>query len=256
MQADIRAKIQIEDLTVRYSDGTESLRGITMGLYANQINVLFGPAGGGKSTLLRTLNRLNDQADVVTQTGRVLLDGEDIMASGYDVIRLRRRVGIVFARPVPLPMTIYQNITYGLELAGIRNRQELDTVVERSLKQAALWDEVGNRLHDPAHALSGGQQQRLCLARSLALQPEVILLDEPTSGLDPISTGKVEQTLQHLKATYTIVIVPHSIQQAARVADWAAFFLQGELVECGPRDQIFTNPSDKRTDEYITGRFG
>lgn len=252
----IQAKIRIEDLTVRYSDGTESLRGITMELYANQINVLFGPAGGGKSTLLRTLNRLNDQADVVTQTGRVLLDGEDIMASGYDVIRLRRRVGIVFARPVPLPMTIYQNITYGLELAGIRNRQELDTVVERSLKQAALWDEVGNRLHDPAHALSGGQQQRLCLARSLALQPEVILLDEPTSGLDPISTGKVEQTLQHLKATYTIVIVPHSIQQAARVADWAAFFLQGELVECGLRDQIFTNPSDKRTDEYITGRFG
>ncbi|MDX9953983.1 MAG: ATP-binding cassette domain-containing protein, partial [Anaerolineae bacterium] len=157
----IQAKIRIEDLTVRYSDGTESLRGITMELYANQINVLFGPAGGGKSTLLRTLNRLNDQADVVTQTGRVLLDGEDIMASGYDVIRLRRRVGIVFARPVPLPMTIYQNITYGLELAGIRNRQELDTVVERSLKQAALWDEVGNRLHDPAHALSGGQQQRL-----------------------------------------------------------------------------------------------
>lgn len=252
----MQTKIHVENLTVRYSDGTESLRGISLDLYANQINVLFGPAGGGKSTLLRTLNRLNDQADVESQSGRVLLDNEDIMDPDYDVIRLRRRVGIVFARPVPLPMTIYQNITYGLVLAGVHDRQQLDTAVERSLKLAALWDEVGARLHDQAHALSGGQQQRLCLARSLALQPEVILLDEPTSGLDPISTGKVEQTLQELKATYTIAIVPHSIQQAARVADWAAFFLQGELVEFGPRDQIFTNPRDRRTDEYITGRFG
>lgn len=253
---DLKPKIRIENLTVRYSDGTESLRDITMDIYANQVNVLFGPAGGGKSTLLRTLNRLNDQADVVTQTGRVLLDGEDIMAPGYDVIRLRRRVGIVFARPVPLPMSIYRNITYGLELAGIRDRETFDTAVERSLKQAALWEEVGDRLHEPAHALSGGQQQRLCLARSLALQPEVLLLDEPTSGLDPISTGKVEITLQELKTWITIVIVPHSVQQAARVADWAAFFLQGELVESGPHDQIFTNPQDTRTDEYITGRFG
>lgn len=252
----MRTKIRIENLTVRYSDGTESLRDITMDIYANQINVLFGPAGGGKSTLLRTLNRLNDLADVVTQSGRVLLDGEDIMAPDYNVINLRRRIGIVFARPVPLPMTIYQNIVYGLELAGIRDRQVLDATVERTLKQAALWDEVGDRLHEPAHALSGGQQQRLCLARSLALQPEVILLDEPTSGLDPISTGKVEMTLQLLKSDYTIVIVPHSVQQAARVADWAAFFLQGELVEFGSREQIFTNPQDKRTDEYITGRFG
>ncbi len=253
---DMETKIRIENLSVRYSDGTESLRDVTMDIYARQINVLFGPAGGGKSTLLRTLNRLNDLADVVMQGGHVTLDGEDIMAPGYDVIRLRRRVGIVFARPVPLPMTIYQNITYGLELAGVRERQLLDATVERCLKQAALWDEVGMRLHEPAHALSGGQQQRLCLARTLALQPEVILLDEPTSGLDPISTGKVEQTLQELKASYTIVIVPHSVQQAARVADWATFFLQGELVESGPRDQIFTNPQDRRTDEYITGRFG
>ena len=252
----MQTKIHIENLTVRYSDGTESLRGISIDIYANQINVLFGPAGGGKSTLLRTLNRLNDQADVVTQTGHVLLDGEDIMAPGFDVIGLRRRIGIVFARPVALPMTIYQNIIYGLELAGIRERQYLDAAVERSLKQAALWEEVGDRLHEPAHALSGGQQQRLCLARSLALQPEIILLDEPTSGLDPISTGKVEITLQELNSDYTIVIVPHSVQQAARVADWAAFFLPGELVEFGPRDQIFTNPQDKRTDEYITGRFG
>lgn len=252
----MQTKIRIENLTVRYSDGTESLRDISLDILANQINVLFGPAGGGKSTLLRTMNRLNDQADVESQSGRVLLDGEDVLDPGHDVIRLRRRVGIVFARPVPLPMTIYQNIIYGLVLAGVRDKQQLDAAAERSLKLAALWDEVGARLHDPAHALSGGQQQRLCLARTLALQPEVILLDEPTSGLDPISTGKVEQTLQDLKATYTIVIVPHSVQQAARVADWAAFFLQGELVEHGSRDQIFTNPRDRRTDEYLTGRFG
>ncbi|MBN1875228.1 MAG: phosphate ABC transporter ATP-binding protein [Anaerolineae bacterium] len=249
-------KIHVEDLTISYSDGTESLRNVTLDIYAHQINVLFGPSGGGKSTLLRTLNRLNDLADVVTQTGSILLDGEDILAPSYNIIRLRRRVGIVFARPVPLPISIYANITYGLELAGTRGRAELDEAVERSLKQAVLWDEVKDRLSDPAHALSGGQQQRLCLARSLALQPEVIMLDEPTSGLDPISTAKVERTLQEIKTNYTIVLVPHSVQQAARTADWAAFFLQGELVEWGNSSQIFTTPKDPRTDEYITGRFG
>jgi phosphate transport system ATP-binding protein len=249
-------KIRIEDLVVAYSDGTESLMGITMDIYANQINVLFGPSGGGKSTLLRTLNRLNDQADVATQKGRVLLDGEDILAPDLDVIRLRRRLGIVFARPVPLPMSIYDNVVYGLRLAGVNDRGTLDTVVERALKQGALWDEVSDRLLDSAYALSGGQQQRLCLARSLALQPEVIMLDEPTSGLDPISTFKVEQTLQQLKRDYTIVIVPHSVQQAARIADWAAFFLQGELVEWGDGKELFTTPKDHRTEEYITGRFG
>lgn len=249
-------KIHIEDLIVNYSDGTESLMGITMDIYTHQVNVLFGPSGGGKSTLLRTLNRLNDQADVASQRGRILLDGEDILDPDLDVIRLRRRVGIVFAQPVPLPMSIYDNIVYGLRLAGVTDRSELDAAVERSLQQAALWDEVSDRLSDSAYALSGGQQQRLCLARSLALQPEVIMLDEPTSGLDPISTFKVEQTLQELKKTYTIVIVPHSVQQAARIADWAAFFLQGELVEWGDGQQIFTTPQDNRTEEYITGRFG
>jgi phosphate transport system ATP-binding protein len=249
-------KIHIRNLSIKYSDGTESLRHITLDIYTHQVNVLFGPAGGGKSTLLRALNRLNDLADVVEQHGQILLDGEDIMAPDYDVIRLRRRVGIVFARPVPLPMSIYQNITYGLELAGIRQRAELDQAVERGLRQAALWDEVHNRLGESAYALSGGQQQRLCLARSLALQPEVILLDEPTSGLDPISTAKVEQTLQAIKSDYTILIVPHSVQQAARVADWAAFFLQGALIEKGEGRQIFTAPQDTRTEEYITGRFG
>ncbi len=249
-------KIRIEDLAVRYSDGTESLHGITLDIYAHQVNVLFGPSGGGKSTLLRTLNRLNDLADVASQQGRVLLDGEDILAADYDIIQLRRRLGIVFARPVPLPMSVYENITYGLTLAGIKDREQLDSAVERALLQAALWDEVADRLTESAYALSGGQQQRLCLARSLALQPEVIMLDEPTSGLDPISTFKVEQTLQQLKKDYTILIVPHSVQQAARIADWAAFFLQGELVEWGSGHELFTAPQDTRTEQYITGRFG
>jgi phosphate transport system ATP-binding protein len=249
-------KIAVENFSLRYSDGVESLRNVTLSVYANQINVFFGPAGGGKSSLLRAFNRLNDTVDVADRQGKILLDGEDIYAPGCDVIRLRRRVGIVFARPVVLPMSIYRNITYGLELEGVRQRSRLDEAVEHSLQRAALWDEVRNRLDDPAHALSGGQQQRLCLARTLALQPEVILLDEPTSGLDPISTNKVEDTLQVLKADYTIVIVPHSVQQAARVADWADFFLQGELVENGVGREIFTTPRERRTEDYITGRFG
>jgi phosphate transport system ATP-binding protein len=249
-------KIIIEHLTVSYSDGTESLKDISLNLPANAINVLFGPAGGGKSTLLRVLNRLNDLADVVLVTGRVLLDGSDILDPKTDVIALRRRVGMVFARPVVLPFTIRGNLTYGLELAGVRDKGRLSEAVERSLSQAALWDEVKDRLDEPAIALSGGQQQRLCLARSLALEPEVILLDEPTSGLDPISTGKVETSLQELKQNYTIVLVPHSVQQAARVADNAAFFLQGELVEFAPGKDIFTSPQDKRSEDYIEGKFG
>jgi phosphate transport system ATP-binding protein len=206
--------------------------------------------------LLRTINRLNDLADVVTLTGQVLLDGEDILNPHIDVIALRRRVGIVFARPVVLPMTIRQNLTYGLKLAGERSIARLDHAIERSLRAAALWEEVQDRLDDPAVALSGGQQQRLCLARVLALEPEVILLDEPTSGLDPISTGKVEASLQDLKQRYTIVLVPHSIQQAARTADFAAFILNGQLVEYTRGKQIFTNPRDQRTEDYIEGRFG
>ena len=249
-------KLRIDDFGLRYSDGTESLHGITLDIYANQINVLFGPSGGGKSTLLRAMNRLNDLTDVVEQTGHIFLDGVDVTASDIDVVGLRRRVGIVFARPVVLPMSIYRNITYGLELAGVRERTKLDSAVTRSLQQSALWDEVRDRLSDPAHALSGGQQQRLCLARVLALQPEVILLDDPTSGLDPISTSKVERTLQELKPEYTFVVVPHSVQQAARVADWAAFFLQGELVEHGEGREMFLNPKNTKTEEYITGRFG
>lgn len=249
-------KILIDSLSLQYSDGTESLRNVSMGIPANQITVLFGPAGGGKSTLLRCLNRLNDLTEVRASTGKILIDGVNILDPKTDVIALRRKVGMVFARPVALPLSIRGNLTYGLELAGETRRSRLDEAVERSLRLAAIWDEVKDRLDDPAIALSGGQQQRVCLARVLALQPEIILLDEPTSGLDPISTGKVEAALQELKKDYTIILVPHSVQQAARTADHAAFFLQGELVEFRPGQEIFTNPKDKRTEDYVTGRFG
>lgn len=249
-------KIRVERLNLQYSDGKESLRDINLDILANKITVMFGPAGGGKSSLLRVFNRLNDLADVKLISGRVLLDDLDILDPKIDVIALRRKIGMVFARPVVLPMSIRSNLTYGLELAGEKRENELDEAVERSLTQAALWEEVKDRLSEPAVSLSGGQQQRLCLARSLALKPEVILLDEPTSGLDPISTGKVEATLQELKKVYTIVLVPHSVQQAARVADFAAFFLQGELIEKGIGKELFINPKDKRTEDYIMGRFG
>ena len=249
-------KIVIENLSLQYIDGTESLRKVSMGIPKNAITVLFGPAGGGKSSLLRCLNRLNDLSEVKTTLGRILLDGENILDPQTDVIKLRRRVGMVFARPVVLPLSIRGNLVYGLEVMGEKRRSKLNEAAERSLKQAALWDEVKDRLDDPAIALSGGQQQRLCLARSLALEPEVILLDEPTSGLDPISTGKVEASLQELKQNYTIILVPHSVQQAARTADYAAFFLQGELVEYAEGKTLFTAPTDKRTEDYVTGRFG
>ena len=249
-------KIVIENLNLQYSDGKESLREINLNILANTITVLFGPAGGGKSSLLRCLNRLNDLADVKNVSGRILLDGENILDPKIDVIALRRKVGMVFARPVVLPMSIRQNLVYGLELAGEKRRSRLDEAMEHGLKMAALWDEVKDRLDEPGIALSGGQQQRLCLARVLANQPEVILLDEPTSGLDPISTGKVEAALQELKKSYTVVLVPHSVQQAARTADYAAFFLQGELVEYGTGKEIFTKPKNKRTEDYVEGRFG
>lgn len=249
-------KIVIENLSLQYSDGIESLRDVSMTIRENEITVLFGPAGGGKSTLLRCLNRLNDLTEIRTSTGRILIDGENVLDPRTDVIALRRKVGMVFARPVVLPMSIRQNLTYGLELAGEKRRSRLDDAVERSLKLAAIWDEIKDRLDEPAIALSGGQQQRVCLARVLALQPEIILLDEPTSGLDPISTGKVETALQELKKEFTVILVPHSVQQAARTADFAAFFLQGEMVEYGEGTSMFTTPKDKRTEDYVTGRFG
>ena len=249
-------KILLESLSLQYSDGTESLRVVSLNIRQNAVTVLFGPAGGGKSTLLRCMNRLNDLAEVKASSGRILIDGENILDPKLDVIALRRKVGMVFARPVPLPMSIRDNVIYALELAGEKRRVKLDEAVERSLKLAAIWDEVKDRLDAPAIALSGGQQQRVCLARVLALQPEIILLDEPTSGLDPISTGKVEAALQELKKDYTIILVPHSVQQAGRTADYAAFFLQGELIEYGEGKSLFTAPKQKKTEDYVTGRFG
>lgn len=252
----MKDKIVIENLSLQYEDGTESLRNINLSVPENAITVMFGPAGGGKSTLLRCINRLNDLSEVKAVKGRILLDGENILDPKTDVISLRRKVGMVFARPVVLPLSVRGNITYGLEMAGEKRSSKLNEAVERSLRQAALWDEMKDRLNDQAIAISGGQQQRLCLARSLALEPEIVLLDEPTSGLDPISTGKVEASLQELKKNYTIILVPHSVQQAARTADYAAFFLQGELVEYAEGKTLFTAPIDKRTEDYVTGRFG
>ena len=249
------SKIRIEQVSYSYS-GKSALRDVTLDVPAKAVTVLFGPAGGGKTTLLRLVNRLNDLVEGTQMSGRILLDGQDIYASGINVPALRRRVGMVFALPLPLPGTVRQNVIYGPRLAGMRDPVRQEETLERSLRQAALWDEVKDRLDDPARALSGGQQQRLCIARSLALEPEVLLLDEPTSGLDPISTAKVEESLYQLKQKYTIVIVPHSVQQAARVADHAAFFLMGELIEHRPGREMFTAPRDQRTEDYVTGRFG
>jgi phosphate transport system ATP-binding protein len=248
-------KVRIEGLSYWY-DGRQTLNGVTLDIPDQAVTVLFGPAGGGKTTFMRLVNRLNDMVDGTKMTGRILLDGEDIYAPGVDVTRLRRRVGMVFALPLPLPGTVRENVIYGPWLAGERSRTRLSELTERSLTQAALWSEVKDRLDQPALSLSGGQQQRLCIARSLSLEPEVLLLDEPTSGLDPISTAKVEESIFELKMHYAVVIVPHSVQQAARVADVAAFFLGGELVECGDGPQVFTAPRNKKTEDYVTGRFG
>jgi len=249
-------KISIRDLHVRYQDGKYPLRGINLDIIANKINVAFGPAGGGKSTLMRVLNRLIDLSDVDEIQGEVLLDGINILNPEIDVIELRRRVGVVFSRPIPLPLTISENISFGLEVAGEKDRGKITRQVERALRQAVLWDEIYDRLDDPASSLSGGQQQRLCLARVLALEPEVILLDEPTSALDPVSTHKIEEFLEKAKDDYTFFLAPHNQQQAARVADFAAFFLQGELVEYGVGEELFFNPRVKETADYIQGRFG
>lgn len=250
------AKVSIRNVSFRYN-GEVALRDVTLDLPANQISVIFGPSHAGKSTLLRCLNRLNDliEDEAIEVSGQILLDGQDIYAPEVDVTDLRRRVGMVFALPIALPLTIYDNVAYGPRMRGERREFHLDRLVERSLRQAALWDEVKDRLLDPALRLSGGQQQRLCIARTLALEPEVILLDNPTSGLDPLSTAKVEASLQELKVDYTVVLVPHSVQQAARVADLAAFLLGGELVETGGTE-LFTRPRKARTEDYISGRFG
>ncbi|NPV75521.1 MAG: phosphate ABC transporter ATP-binding protein [Anaerolineae bacterium] len=249
-------KIVVENFSLTYSDGAESLQNINLKINEHTITALIGPAGGGKSTFLRAMNRLNDLADVAALSGHLYINGQDVLDPKTNVIQLRRTVGIVFARPLPLPLTIYENVSFGLQAAGERRKAVLDEAVERALRQAQLWDEVYDRLGDSAFAISGGQQQRLCIARVLALQPEIILLDEPTSALDPISTAKIETSLLELKEKYTIVIAPHNIQQAARIADDVAFFLQGEVVEFAPAEKIFTTPKDRRTLDYVQGRFG
>ena len=251
----MNSKIQVNKLDLYY--GTHhALKQITASIPSNTVAALIGPSGCGKSTFLKTLNRMNDLVDGVRIEGEVLIDGEDIYRADTDVVTLRKRVGMVFQRPNPFPMSIYDNIAYGPRIHGTTNRVILDEIVEKSLRGAALWDEVKDRLHTSALSMSGGQQQRLCIARLLAVEPEVLLMDEPCSALDPISTMKIEELLTELKKRYTIVMVTHNMQQAARTSDCTGFFLNGELIEMGETNALFTAPRDQRTEDYITGRFG
>lgn len=249
------SKISVKDLDLYYGD-FKALKNINIEIEPNEITAFIGPSGCGKSTLLRCLNRMNDLVEGCKIEGNVLLDGTDIYGKNIDVNLLRKKVGMVFQKPNPFPMSIYDNIAYGPRTHGIKNKAQLDEIVETSLKNAAIWDECKDRLKSSALGMSGGQQQRLCIARALACQPEVILMDEPTSALDPISTSKIEELVLELKKKYTVVIVTHNMQQAVRISDKTAFFLLGDLVEYGQTDQIFSVPKDKRTENYITGRFG
>ncbi len=247
-------KFEIENLNLHYGD-FHALKNIQMDIAENEIIAFIGPSGCGKSTFLKCLNRMNDLVEGCKITGKIELDGEDIYGN-MDVNQLRKRVGMVFQNPNPFPMSVYDNIAYGPRTHGIRGKKELDEIVERSLKNAAIWDELKDRLKKSALGLSGGQQQRLCIARALAVEPEVILMDEPTSALDPISTSKIEDLVVELKSKYTIIMVTHNMQQATRVSDKTAFFLLGEMIEYGNTEQLFSLPKDKRTEDYITGRFG
>ncbi len=248
-------KIETKELNLYYGE-KHALKDVSLNIAEKSITAFIGPSGCGKSTFLKVLNRMQDYVDGVKIDGQVLLDDEDIFGQGVDTTLLRKKVGMVFQQPNPFPMSIYDNVAYGPRIHGIKNKKQLDEIVEKSLKAAALYEEVSDRLHTSALGLSGGQQQRLCIARCLAVEPEVILLDEPTSALDPISTLKIEELLMELKDKYTIAIVTHNMQQASRIADYTAFFLVGEMVEYGKTDKIFTFPEDKRTEDYITGRFG
>ena len=248
-------KIVIEHLNLWYGS-FQALKDINLRLPANEITAFIGPSGCGKSTLLKSLNRMNDLVEGCRIEGTVTLDGEDIFSRKMDVNLLRKRVGMVFQKPNPFPMSIYDNVAYGPRTHGIRSRVKLDEIVEKSLRGAAIWDEVKDRLTKSALGMSGGQQQRLCIARALAVEPEVLLMDEPTSALDPISTSRIEELAMELKKDYTIVMVTHNMQQAARISDKAAFFLLGDMVEFGPTEKIFSMPQDRRTEDYITGRFG
>ena len=248
-------KMSVKDLDLYYGQ-KQALKNINMDIHSNAITALIGPSGCGKSTFLKTLNRMNDLIDNVRITGQVTLDGEDIFDKNMDVTMLRKRVGMVFQQPNPFPMSVYDNIAYGPRVHGIKNKAKLDEIVEESLRGAAIWDEVKDNLKKSALRLSGGQQQRICIARALATKPEVILMDEPTSALDPISTTKIEDLMEELKRQYTVVVVTHNMQQAVRVSDYTAFFLVGDMVEYGETKELFTYPKDKRTEDYITGRFG
>ncbi|MEG0295985.1 MAG: phosphate ABC transporter ATP-binding protein PstB [Clostridium sp.] len=247
-------KIKVNNLNLFYGDN-QALKNINIEIEEKKVTALIGPSGCGKSTFLRTINRMNDLIASVKVEGEITIDGDDIYKDS-DVIKLRTKVGMVFQKPNPFPMSIYDNVAYGPKLHGVKNKAELDKIVEKSLKDAALWDEVKDRLKTSALGLSGGQQQRLCIARTIAVSPEVILMDEPTSALDPISTAKTEELMDELKKKYTVVIVTHNMQQAGRIADKTAFFLNGEVVEYGNTEDIFYKPRDKRTEDYITGRFG
>jgi phosphate transport system ATP-binding protein len=249
----VQPKLNIDDLHFWYGDN-HALQGITMDIQPNKVTALIGPSGCGKSTLLRCFNRMNELIEGTTLEGTVLVDGQDIYAEATDPVMVRRRVGMVFQKPNPFPKTIYKNVAWGAEINGYTG--DIDDLVERSLRQAALWDEVKDRLHTSALDLSGGQQQRLCIARTLAVEPDVVLMDEPASALDPIATSKVEETITELKKDYTIVIVTHNMQQASRISDETAFLYMGRLIEMNPTDQLFTRPEKDRTEAYVTGRFG
>ncbi|GBU10877.1 phosphate ABC transporter ATPase [Erysipelotrichaceae bacterium] len=248
-------KIVVEDFGFYY-DKFKALKNINIELEEKTITAFIGPSGCGKSTFLRSLNRMNDLIENIHYEGKIILDGDNVLSKKYDVVQLRKQVGMVFQKPNPFPKSIYENIVYAPKLYGIKGKAELDELVEKTLRSVALWEEVKDKLHKSALALSGGQQQRLCIARTIAMNPEVILMDEPTSALDPISTAKVEQLISELKNDYTIIIVTHSMQQAARISDKTAFFLMGEIIEIGETGQLFSMPRDQRTEDYITGKFG
>lgn len=250
-----RPKLLVNDVNLWYGN-FQALKNINLDLQENEITAFIGPSGCGKSTMLKCLNRMNDLVEGCRIEGSMLLDGEDIYASNYDVNLLRKRVGMVFQSPNPFPMSIFDNIAYGPRTHGIKDKAKLEEIVEKSLRGAAIWEDVKDKLHQKATSLSGGQQQRVCIARALAVEPEVLLMDEPTSALDPISTLKIEELVQDLKKAYTIVMVTHNMQQAARVSDKTAFFLTGEVIEMDDTEKIFSNPRDSRTEDYITGRFG
>lgn len=252
----MRVEIEIRNLNFYYGGNALVLKNINLQIYKNKVTALIGPSGCGKTTLLRCLNRIHDLYPGNRYEGEIIFEGRNILSKEVDLIELRSKIGMVFQKPTPFPMSIFDNVAYGLKLKGIKNKKELQDRVEKALKEAALWDEVKDKLNQSALGLSGGQQQRLCIARAIAVEPEILLFDEPTSALDPISTGKIEDLIIQLKDKITIVIVTHNMQQAARISDFTAFMYLGELIEVGPTEKIFTNPEKKLTEDYVTGRFG